>query len=547
MKEESTKMSGYGLFSPAVLGMSSQSHRLNVIGTNVANVNTGGYKRTDTEFSTVLSDKFFQHNDVGGTVPNARPRYDLQGLVRPSDRNTDVAIVGDGFFAVQPDFNSTTTIQYTRDGAFEISTVDGQTSTVPGEGINPNTGVPYTLADGVVNDSNGNQVNPVTVNNGYLTDKNGNFVLGIPANTDGTFTLGAASPMRVDQYAFTNNGQATTTAELDLNLPASDSTASEAQTYSLQVYDSNFNARTVNFNFRKSQTTNGWNVNFTADNLTTGSLTGSSPIVSADSSGTSTDTNSQLNITGGATSTIQLIGTGTTTGISNAFNSLAVGQSITLANTASNNGTYTITAISNDGSTLTVGSTLTTETTDGDVSSPQASRMTFNSLGALQTPSNITLNATWSDGATSAIAVDFSDMQQFDSEFTIFRTDQNGFGQADIEDFNFNSAGEIVGRFSDGTERAIYKVPLYNFTNPNGLEASNGMVFSETPDSGAATAFFADSTIRAEFLPNSVEISNVDIGAEFTKMIQTQTAYNLNATTFRTIDEMTTVARDLKA
>ena len=30
-------------------------------------------------------------------------------------------------------------------------------------------------------------------------------------------------------------------------------------------------------------------------------------------------------------------------------------------------------------------------------------------------------------------------------------------------------------------------------------------------------------------------------------MIQTQTAYNMNATTFKTIDEMTTVARDLKA
>ena len=48
-------MTTIGAFQPAVSGMSSQSHALDVISTNIANVTTTGYKRTDTNFQTVLS------------------------------------------------------------------------------------------------------------------------------------------------------------------------------------------------------------------------------------------------------------------------------------------------------------------------------------------------------------------------------------------------------------------------------------------------------------------------------------------------------------
>jgi len=39
-----------GFYQPSVLGMESQSHALSVIGGNIANVTTGGYKRTDVHF-----------------------------------------------------------------------------------------------------------------------------------------------------------------------------------------------------------------------------------------------------------------------------------------------------------------------------------------------------------------------------------------------------------------------------------------------------------------------------------------------------------------
>ncbi len=538
-------MSGYGLFQPSTLGMRSQTHRLDVIGTNVANINTGGYKRTDIEFETVLSDKFFQQNDIGGTIPVARPRYDLQGLVTPSNNNLDVAIVGDGFFAVQPDFSSTATIHYTRDGAFGISTVAGQTSTVPGNGINAATGQPFTIADGIVTDSNGTQINPVTVNNGYLTDKNGYFVQGIPANADGTFTLGSPAPMRVDQYAFTTTGQPTTQATLEFNLPANDTPASTTHVFTLKTYDSNANERNITFNFDKSSTNNQWHVSYTADNLTSGTLTPTAAF--SLTTGTAVGTQMNLNQTANTISVTTLGGVP----VADAFTGLIKGSTITLAGTANSNVAHTIQSVSADGSSITVSpGTIGVEAnpvTAAVTSTSARADLTFNALGQLTTPTALTLGATWSDAATSSISVDISGMKQFASDFTVFQTGQNGLGKADIEDVKFDNMGHVVGRFSDGTERNLYKVPLFNFTNANGLHATNGMVFSETTESGTPTAFFADTTIDAEFMPNALEKSNVDIAQEFTKMIQTQTAYNLNAQTFKTVDEMTIVARDLKA
>jgi len=199
-------MSGYGLFQPATLGMQSQAHRLSTIGVNIANVNTGGFKRTDTEFETLLSDTSFQQSDLGGVKPYARSTNDVQGLITSTQGTLDLAITGDGFFAVQPEFSGATEVFFTRDGSFNVNTVDGQTSSV-------------TSDDGAT----------ISVANGYLVDKNGYFLLGSAAEADGSFSSSAAAPMRVDQYAFTDTGQTTTTAALEINLPANNEFGSTAK------------------------------------------------------------------------------------------------------------------------------------------------------------------------------------------------------------------------------------------------------------------------------------------------------------------------------
>jgi len=522
-------MSGYGLFQSSVLGMQAQTHRLNTISYNIANVSSGGFKRSDIGFQTLLSDTTYEQSDLGGVRSYTQPTNDVQGLITPTARPLDLAIAGGGFFGLQTTLTGSD-IFYSRDGSFNIGTVDGQTSSI-------------TADDG----------NTITVSNGYLVDKNGYFVLGSPLAADGTYSTSAAAPMRVDQYAFLSQGQPTTAASVQFNLPSTKEFGGSTESYSLKTYDSNSAQREINLDFLAMQSDNQWRMNVRANNLTSYTLTPASTVSlnagTAAATGLAYDSEFTFNATN---KTIQVSNTGTGVPVSNAFSRYVAGDQITFAGSGSNNGTFTVSNVINNGSTLVVEENLTNENTGGaSVTSTSAKALfdpiVFTQKGALSSTGSLTFSAVWDDASTSSFTLDISKMTQYNGDFTIGSTSQDGLGVADLVDISFDKAGQVNGTFSDGTARAIYKIPLYDFTDDNGLYTSNGMLFKQSPDSGDPVAFFADESTRAEFVANAIEVSNVDIGSEFSKMIQTQNAYNMNATTFKTIDEMTTVARDLKA
>ena len=177
-----------------------------------------------------------------------------------------------------------------------------------------------------------------------------------------------------------------------------------------------------------------------------------------------------------------------------------------------------------------------------------AQTFNYSQIGRISTiPATLNFALNFADGATSTFALDMSDFTQFGDGFLPYGISQDGLAQANMIDVNFDSKGHVLGKFDDGTERLIYKLPLSVFTNPNGLESTNGMVFKESFNSGVAQTVAADVTGVAAFTPYAIEVSNVDITSEFAKMMQVQNAYNSNATVFKTVDEMVMVARDLKA
>ena len=94
-------MAVYGAFVSSTLGMLSQSHSLNTISSNLANINTGGYKANETRFSTVLSGSLFEQSDLGGIRVKDTQLIDKQGNLIVSDRALDVAISGKGFFILK--------------------------------------------------------------------------------------------------------------------------------------------------------------------------------------------------------------------------------------------------------------------------------------------------------------------------------------------------------------------------------------------------------------------------------------------------------------
>lgn len=648
----------YNLFQIPTLGMRSQAHALNTIGINVANVNTGGYKRTDTSFETLISKSIYAQSDIGGVRPKDYQRIDDQGFINSSSRDLDLAINGDGFFYVSPTFEVSDEIFFTRDGSFQVSAADGQTSSV-------------TADDG----------STITVSNGYLVDKNGFYVLGnVPDATTGLFSATSAlQPLRIDEWSFVDQSTPTTTANLGLNLPSTNGIVSnhaavvlaanagtnnaDLETYAIEVVDSNGVKRSAQMNFTKSAD-NVWQVSATTSRAATlqtdtvmlqgtveagdtYSITVDGTTVSYTTLGTEADlaavraavvaavnanatiaaklTASAGTAPGEITLTALAAGTEFTTTASTADATTAQVDTLALAGTVEAGDqysvtvqgttvTYTVTGAEanigairdnlvaaiqsnatinstvlpaangvngitltarNAGSafTTTVATPVTGGTVDNSIvvntttpnvtgntdnaatvgaktnyQTTAAQTLTFGGNGELvagQAPLSFSL--TFADGATSTVAIDMSQMQQFGADFVKFNYDHNGLAEASMTGVHFDTSGHVVGSFQDGTERTIYKLPLAQFSNPDGLEMLNGMLFRETPNSGSATTVFADESGRASFTPFAFEISNVDIATEFTRMIMVQNAYNSSATVFQTVDEMLTVARDLKA
>jgi flagellar hook protein FlgE len=112
-------MSLYGALNIGVAGLTANSTALSATSSNIANVNTVGYKEATASFSTFL-------NATGGTGANSSAGVavsigqDLttQGLPTTTSSNTDLSISGNGFFVVAPNPDGSGTQEYTRAGSF---------------------------------------------------------------------------------------------------------------------------------------------------------------------------------------------------------------------------------------------------------------------------------------------------------------------------------------------------------------------------------------------------------------------------------------------
>ena len=161
-------MSLYGMMRTGVSGMNAQANRLSAVADNIANASTIGYKRAETQFSSlVLPSSGGQYNS-GSVLTSVRYGISDQGGIRSTSSTTDLAIDGNGYFLVQGADGAT---YLTRAGSF-VPDKDGNLV---------NTAGYYLLgsADGnVAPDLNGLSI--VNVNAPDLT------AIG---STDGTFTV----------------------------------------------------------------------------------------------------------------------------------------------------------------------------------------------------------------------------------------------------------------------------------------------------------------------------------------------------------------------
>ncbi|QOZ28783.1 flagellar hook protein FlgE [Bradyrhizobium sp. CCBAU 51753] len=94
-------MSLYGVMRTGVSGMSAQSNKLSTVSDNIANVNTTGYKRASTEFSSLILKSGSGKYDSGAVETNVRYAITDAGNLQFTTSTTDLAVQGNGFFVVQ--------------------------------------------------------------------------------------------------------------------------------------------------------------------------------------------------------------------------------------------------------------------------------------------------------------------------------------------------------------------------------------------------------------------------------------------------------------
>ena len=178
--------------------------------------------------------------------------------------------------------------------------------------------------------------------------------------------------------------------------------------------------------------------------------------------------------------------------------------------------------------------------------SSSTTTVTFDENGNLPSGTNLTVAINWDDSQTSSIVMDISNSIQLGNNFQYSNFQRNGRVPGDLERVSFDAKGHLVGSFSNGTVRNLYKLPLAVFPNPDGLIMEQGNLFSISTLSGVPVLAQAAPDGFGVFTPYSQELSNTNLANEFTKMIMAQQAYNSSASVFKTVDEMIRTAAGLK-
>ncbi len=403
-----------------VSGLNTNSQAMSVIGNNLANTNTIGFKGSRTVFADLLASSI---NGSGGISQVGRgvgmSKVDQifnQGTFESTESNLDVAIEGEGFFIVKEPNNETPF--YTRSGAFRFD--DG----------------------------------------GYLINPEGYRVQGKQFDINGDLQPGDASDIQVLSSGLIQ-GAATTEMTLTTNLDSSepviaavfDLTNPDTYNYSssAQVFDSLGNPHLLTTYFTKTAN-NTWAVNWSAENEAT------PPVV-----------------------------------LTGAFPDLVF-------------------------------------TAEGILT------------GAAAIPPVATIATTpaidWVNGSSAAntIAITF-DTTQYNSDSVVISQDQNGFGAGNLTGVDIDGDGIVIASYSNGEQTKIAQLVLGKFVNPNGLSLVGSNLYNETSTSGPARTGLPGPELGKVFT-NSLEQSNVDMGAEFVRMITVQRGFQANSKIITTVDEL---------
>lgn len=489
-----------------VSGLRNNQVRMDVIGNNIANVNTVAFKSGRVTFkegfAQLLQGASRPPGDQGGINPvqiglgmqiGSIDQMFSQGNIETTGLNTDVAIQGDSFFVVRKGNQSF----YTRSGNFQVDALGNMVSPTNGFVVQGRTYENGLLQDGIrdIRLPFGQKVSAKPTDEATLA---GN--------------LNASSP--VFQGTFNN--------PLDRALPINEKAWTETQ---IGVFDSQGGKHDVKIQMWKTgANTWDWRVDPLASAITESFQTDAAsppsditlPVPPAgyeilpanvrvtSPTGTEYQNPADFNVSAGPPPAVQF----TANMPSNAPVSISYFMSPTVPVAGVNGGTFTFDVT-------------------GIMSTNIDAALDFAVPGANAVKLNIKLN-----GGVSGLT-------QFASTgSTAVLRDQNGFTSGTLQNFSIDRFGLITGFFTNGTTSPLAKIILGDFNNPAGLLRIGDNMYQESANSGGAVMGFALEGSQSQLTSGALEMSNVDLAQEFTNMIVAQRGFQANGKVVSTSDEM---------
>ncbi|MCF7935524.1 MAG: flagellar hook-basal body complex protein [Synergistales bacterium] len=175
----------------------------------------------------------------------------------------------------------------------------------------------------------------------------------------------------------------------------------------------------------------------------------------------------------------------------------------------------------------------------------------FNADGLITSESNpgpITANFASLGAEDEEITLDFTGesfnedeiegVTQYGSEFTTKGYYQDGYSMGVLEDFSISQDGTITGVYDNGENKALYRMALALFTNPQGLQKVGDTTFMKTSNSGVPQDVPATQGGSGKIAGQSLEMSNVDLSQQFTSLIKGQRGFQANARVVTTSDSV---------
>ena len=543
----------------AVSGLTTISESLNVIGDNLANVNTVGFKSSTARFETVLSQtiagatgpngQLFGTNPIQlglGTTLASIDRDFSQGSLNATGSLADLAIQGRGFFILTDGEG----LMFTRDGSFGLA-IDGQL-------VDPSTGFRvqgFQAVDEVINPVGPltDIIIPIGLSIARATSSAqlaGNFdasgdiattgtVIDGPAMLDWSTGVPPGTPPMTAAIGTTLLTDLTDSANQNLGLVVGDiititglkggaeinTTFTVGAASDLDAFTAAVGAAFGIVDGSVSINANG-SVRITGD-LGTGNAVTEVIFTATDSTGAVSrsvfDAVYNPGLPTAFTEVTAADGESFILSALNAFDSL--GNSVPITITFTRIAPNTLRYIADSPFGTSAGNGIIEYDDNGQFLSVDNDIITIDRTGTGAEP-------------TMNITLDFNDMTFLSGENTLVLFSQDGFPIGTLEHFFVGNDGVVTGAFSNGLTRILAQVPLALFPNQEGLMAEGDNYFVPSINSGGHIVGIAGNGGRGAIAQAFLEGSNSDIATEFTGIILAQRGFQANARTITVADNM---------